>query len=413
MIDIPSGVRVYNPEEQKQISAIENTLASVFSLWGYDEIGLPYFEYYDVHKIALGENLEDKTFRFIDRYDGKTLVLRADFTAQIARYAASLKKIELPLKLYYRGTVFRYEPPKKNRLWEIKQAGIELIGSDKIEADAEIIAIAIGSMEELGIKDFQVDINNVAIFYEIKKILNLSDEKFKQFMSFIKRKELFSLKRFVDETKPPSALSDFILELPFYQGDVSLLEDLKIKLKEFPTLVGHIDRLIKIKEILDSYEISEKVIFDLSEPREFSYYTGIVFEIFTNKIKQPLGSGGRYDNLISKFNGKLPAVGAGFDINAIWEVVKEKKKVKKDFFIVNVFYDKSLAYKVAQSLRKKGYKVGRDLIDRPIEKSLEYAFSQGYDKVIVLGVDNNKEKAYLYSNKEKYTEKNIEELFNL
>ena len=208
-------------------------------------------------------------------------------------------------------------------------------------------------------------------------------------------------------------MSDFILELPFYQGDVSLLEDLKIKLKEFPTLVGHIDRLIKIKEILDSYEISEKVIFDLSEPREFSYYTGIVFEIFTNKIKQPLGSGGRYDNLISKFNGKLPAVGAGFDINAIWEVVKEKKKVKKDFFIVNVFYDKSLAYKVAQSLRKKGYKVGRDLIDRPIEKSLEYAFSQGYDKVIVLGVDNNKEKAYLYSNKEKYTEKNIEELFNL
>jgi len=235
-IDIPKGTRAFSPLETYQIKNIENTISSVFESWGYERINLPTFEYYEVHKKGIGNTLSNKTFRLVDRYEGETLVLRADYTAQIARYVASLKQKEFPIRFYYNGYVYRYVVPKAENLWERRQIGVELIGSEKPEADAEIIAVANKSLKSLGIENFQIDLNNTAIFYALKEILSLSNEEFNEFMEFIKRKEIFNLKKFCQQKKIPESLKQFITGIPTYQGDISLVKALKESLSDYSVL---------------------------------------------------------------------------------------------------------------------------------------------------------------------------------
>ncbi|MDQ7056018.1 MAG: ATP phosphoribosyltransferase regulatory subunit [Persephonella sp.] len=151
----------------------------------------------------------------------------------------------------------------------------------------------------------------------------------------------------------------------------------------------------------------------MERPKEISYYTGIVFEIFIKDFSKPVGQGGRYDNLISKYNGNVPATGFAFDVLSIWEYMKENKLIEKknykDFFIIDITSDKSLAYKISKKLREKGYKVGRDIIDREIKSSIRFAFNNRYRKVIVIGLDSTEKSIYIYSTEESFEKKSVQE----
>jgi len=218
-IDIPKGVRLFSPLESKLISQIERTITDTFELWGYREIKTPYFEFFDVHKKGIGENIANKTFKVIDRYKGDILTLRADFTAQIARYYSSLKEKPVPYRIYYTGTVFRYKTPKGENFWENRQSGVELIGVNSLEADIEILLLAINSLQNLGLDNFQIDLSSVNILYDIKELLNLSEEEFKEFVSFVKNKEIFNLEKFVKQRNLDENLANFIINIPLYQFD--------------------------------------------------------------------------------------------------------------------------------------------------------------------------------------------------
>jgi len=404
-IGIPDGVRVYNRKETFQIKQIEENIANTFEKWGYEEITLPSFEYYDVHIKGLGKDISQKTFKLVDRTSGETLCLRADFTSQIARYFSSLKQKRLPKRYYYKGNIFRYLPPKAGNLWEIRQIGIELIGSNRLEADAEIIAITSKALKNLGIQNFQIDINNTKLFTAIKNTLSFSEETFKEFMEYIKNREIFNLEKFCQKEGIRGALKEFIINIPKYQGDIDLITTLKEKVSNYSDIVKTLDELIKIYNIISIYGLSDKVVFDLGEPKEFSYYTGIVFEIFVYGFSKPLGQGGRYDNLIGKYNGNYPATGFAFDVLNIWEYMKKEKllpeKKEKDFFIIDLTENKKEALKIARILREKGYIVARDIVDRDYKESLKFAFEDGFKKVIVIGLDNDIESIYIFTTTQK------------
>ncbi|WP_457640572.1 ATP phosphoribosyltransferase regulatory subunit [Persephonella sp.] len=412
-IDIPAGVRVFNRKETSQIKSIQSKISDIFERWGYEEIILPSFEFFEVHKKGLGEEIENRAFKLIDRSNGEILTLRADFTSQIARYFATLKEKKFPKRYYYTGNIFRYVHPKADRLWERRQTGIELIGVPELEADAEVITVAAQALQNLNISDFQIDINNVEIFNEIKNILNLDDEEFKKFMNYIKNREIYYLQEFVNSRKIDENLRDFIINIPKLQGDISLIKELKEKVKIYPSLVEILKKLERIYSILFEYGIKDRIVFDLGEPKEFSYYTGLVFEIFIKDFSKPVGYGGRYDSLISKYNGEIPATGFAFDLFNIWEYMCEKglfeRKAEKDFYIIDLTSNKKLAYKIGKVLREKGYKVGRDIIKRDLKNSLKFAFDEGYRKVIVVGLDSVEKDVYIYTSEDSFEKLNINE----
>jgi Histidyl-tRNA synthetase len=125
-----------------------------------------------------------------------------------------------------------------------------------------------------------------------------------------------------------------------------------------------------------------------------------------------MGYGGRYDNLLSNYNGNHPATGFAFDLLAIYDYITKTTEIKneKDFYIIDTTEDKKLAYNIAKNLRTKGYTVARDIIKRDIDLSIDFAFKNGYKNVILITVENSGKKVYILKDKNKKEEASLEEI---
>ena len=140
---------------------MEDALLATLGRWGYHEIILPTFEYLDVLSPGLQARAIEKGYQLTDRTTGRTLVLRPDATAQIARTVAmGMLGERLPLRLAYRTTVFRYEPEHLGRDRELLQVGAELVGLPDMEADTEIIALMIECLRRIGVKSFKISLGH-------------------------------------------------------------------------------------------------------------------------------------------------------------------------------------------------------------------------------------------------------------
>ena len=408
-IDLPKGVRCFSVEDSFLLDYIEKTVEKTFKLWGYDKIILPTIEYYDVHSHIFSPDIRKNLFRIIDRFEGEILILRADFTTQIARYISSLKDKDFPIRLYYSGDVFRYTVPKGNKLYERKQIGIELIGVSQLEADAEVLAVATSCLKSLGIENFQIDINNVKLLQVLKQLLNLSSSDYQEFLSYIKNREIYKLESFVKPLNIDEKLKNFIISLPTLNGSIDMIKTQADQLKDYPDIYQVLQELIKIYTILQEYDLHKHVFFDLSEPREFDYYTGMVFEIFIKDFPKPVGYGGRYDRLLSQYNGNYPATGFAFETLYLFDYLKNLTldlSLQKDYYIIDTTEDKSLAYQIAKYLREKGFSVARDIVKREVDKSMDFAFKNGFKKVILITLENSEKKVYIFNHKKE------KEIFN-
>ena len=157
----PEGVKDYLPLELKFKKKIESNIANVFKNYGYLPITSPTFEYNDVF-CGMGGVKDNRVFKFLDR-DGALLVLRPDMTPAIARIAATAyNKKQLPLKFYYIESMFRTNENYQGKLREFTQAGIEFLGVNSIEADAEVVSAAINSLLEVGVKNFKIDLGHAS-----------------------------------------------------------------------------------------------------------------------------------------------------------------------------------------------------------------------------------------------------------
>lgn len=411
-VDLPKGVRDFDFRESFTIDSIEKKIEENFCLWGYEKLQLPLLEYYDVHAKSLAKTLLNNSFRIVDRYEGNTLILRPDFTAQVARYIAGLKEYDFPIRVYYKGDIFRYIIPKGNNLYERRQIGIELIGVSEIEADAEVIGVAVSCLLKLGLEDFQIDINSTKIFTAIKRLLNLDDNEFINFMRFIRNREIYELKSFLNKYRVSESLRHFILSIPKLKGDIDLMKKTAQNLDGFSELKEVFGELFKIYQILTDYNLDKYIFFDLGEPKEFDYYTGIVFEIFSKEFKTVIGTGGRYNNLISNYGKNIPATGFAFDIFSLLEILKTKVtfKERKDYYIIDTTDDKKTAYILSSKLREKGYTVARDIVKRDVEISKQIAFKKGYRNVVIIKLENLEKKLYIFSKDGKVKVESIEDI---
>lgn len=156
----PAGVRDYLPFAVDKLRAIERRVLDCMAGWGYRQIMTPTMEYYDTVGVASSTS-DQKLFKLLNNR-GTTMVLRSDMTAPIARVVSSLLKEEpLPLRLSYHANVFRAIEEEAGREAEFFQTGVELVGDDSPDADAEVIALAVASLQAAGVKSFKIAVGHV------------------------------------------------------------------------------------------------------------------------------------------------------------------------------------------------------------------------------------------------------------
>jgi ATP phosphoribosyltransferase regulatory subunit len=320
---VPVGMATILPRAAKQVRRLEGDLLAHVNRWGYDEIILPTFEYLDVLTPGLEPELIEHCYQFVDRTTGRTLLLRPDATAQIARTVAmGLTGTTLPLRLSYRTSVFRYEREHAGRGREIFQVGAELIGLADVASDSEVIAMMIECLYAIGLQSFTVSLGHVGFIKGLLMRSGLSATAQKSAEQAAARKDLPRLEEVLASERISKRAARTIREAPELYGQEEVLARGRVLAAGDPALAAPLERLAQVYELLCAAGHRSSLLLDLGEFRGFDYYDGVVFDVFAEGMGAEIGGGGRYDHLIGRFGRPLPSTGFGLDVDRLFRTVK-------------------------------------------------------------------------------------------
>jgi ATP phosphoribosyltransferase regulatory subunit len=386
---LPRGARNYLPDEASRKRHVETGLLGIFARWGYREIVTPSFEFFDVLSFGTDVALQGHMFTFVDRETGRLLALRADITPQIARVMATrLRDEPRPVRLAYVASVFRDDSSPMARSRELHQAGVELVGLEKPEAEVEIIAMAIEGLRALGLHRFQLDLGHPDFVRGLAEEAGADADQRDELRRALSRKDSATLGRLVAALAPPPAVREALLALPTLVGHEEIL-DRAAALACGERSGRAVQNLSEVYRLLAIYGLADAVLFDLGEVRGFDYYSGLHFEAYVAGFGTSVAGGGRYDQMLGRFGFECPAVGFAFDVGGLMAVMDAQGVAVAlpgpDFFIVDFTPEKTAALSLARRLRDLGASVARDIVTRGLEDSLAYARAQRARRVLVVG----------------------------
>ena len=309
---IPPGALDLTGEAVRRRRALQRATMGALEQAGFEELIPPTFEYEDTFIRAGGPGVAERLVRFPDR-DGRILALRYDFTASLARVAATtFSAASGTLRLCYSGKVFRQEPERGGRPREMLQVGAELLGQGDLAADIEIVRLTLTLLAAAGLKDFQVNLGHVGV---LAAGLDTLEEPLRtDVRRWIDRKDRGSLRAALAGL---SGDAGALMTLPFVIGRREALEDAA---KTAPkTSRPGLQHLLMLDAALTAKERAH-IVYDLGEVRGLEYYTGIHFELYIAGAGRAAGAGGRYDDLMGRFGRPMSAVGVALDLDTIVEV---------------------------------------------------------------------------------------------
>jgi len=388
---LPKGVSDFLPEKADKIGYIERKIERVFELWGFRRIIPPSLEFQEVMSLGLDEELKERTFRFDDRHTGKLLAIPPDITPQVARIVATrMRGYPLPHRLCYTGRVLRHAELQSGRSREIFQAGVELIGLDSPEADAEMVAMAIEVLRGLGLNDFKVDIGQIDFFRSIMEQSGLAPHLRRPIQEAIAKKDSSAVRTILENAEIDDAVKEAISAIPrLFGGREVLAEAGRAALNDRAGRA--LDNIAQVLDILDIYGVADYLTIDLGEIRGLDYHTGITFEGFVTGLGEPVCSGGRYDGLTARYGFPAPATGFAFNILALLSALERRPDVEasktRDFLLFNLRDDRRDVLEIAQCLRRRGFTTARDIIRRDFDRSLDYAKKTNILRMMVIGGD--------------------------
>ncbi len=392
-ISLPRGVSDFLPDRTAKIEQIAARIGRVFELWGFRKVLTPMLEHEDVMAIGLGDDLKGKSYRFEERQTGRLLAFPSDITPQIARIVATrLSASPLPHRLSYNGRVLRQTELQTGRSREIFQSGVELIGLDSPEADAEMVAMAVEALQELGFSDFKIDLGQVEFCRGVIAASALTGQPLANLLEALTRKDASAVQRIVAESPLTAESKAEISALPRLFGGREILTTAR-KITSNSRSLAALDNLEQVLEILDIHGISDLLTIDLGETRGLGYHTGITFEGFVNGVGEPVCSGGRYDNLTASYGFAAPATGFTFNLLSLLQALEGTPElqsgIRMDFLLFNKRDSRREALQLARTLRCAGYTTARDIIRRGYDNSLEYARRMNFRCMLVINEDSN------------------------
>ena len=389
-MNIPKGLNDLLPGEVLKRRLLENRISKIFTQWGYQEIITPTFEFYEILAKGAGSIMKKEMIKFFDR-EGNIIAFRPEMTTSIARVASTKMQPEpKPSRLYYIGNVFRYDDKVGNQR-EFCQAGVELIGVNSKEADAEVIALAVESLKNSGLRKFFIDIGHINLFNGIMQSIKAKEERKQEIKDAILNKNFVLLEKILSIEDIKDKEKEYILKMPTLRGKEEVLEEAE-KIIDNQLSAAALKEIKEVYHLLRDYGLEEYILIDLGIIRDFDYYTGIIFEGYTDYMGFPICGGGRYDNLCSKFGEDLPSTGFAIGIERLATTLEKEDANSLKLGRLNkylVYYQNNTTYFknaliTAEKLRKKGLIVELEIGKREYDKVLSYARLKGIKYILII-----------------------------
>ena len=383
---ILKGFRDFLPEEQIARANMVEIIRKSYELFGFSPIETPTLEYSDILTGKYGDEGDKLMYRFKDNGD-RDVALRYDLTIPLARVVAQYGNIKKPFKRYQIANVFRADNPQKGRYREFCQCDADIVGSESINADAEILALTAKTLENLGIKNYEIKVNDREILGALSDEIGILKEKNNNFFRILDRFDKVGKQQTVDDLRQEGITekqAGLVIEA-IEKGMES--EIIANSLSKNKILKDKINRLSDIGR-------NSKIVFDFSIARGLDYYTGMIFEVkLTNALEfGSVLSGGRYDNLIGTFaNKSIPAVGMSVGVDRLFAALQELKLVPEIKTVTKVLvanFDKNLGAKysqIANILREAGINTEVLYEFSDLKKNLKYASDREIPFVVIIG----------------------------
>ena len=391
----PRGTRDFFPEDMIKRNWIADTIRAAAESFGYGNISTPGIESWELlgKKGGGGEEIKKEVYVFEDK-SGRELGLRFEFTASFARFLANNPQLPKPFKRYQMGPFWRYDRPQAGRYREFFGCEIDIAGSPRPEADAEIIAVTCEIFRRLGFKDFTVRISNRQLLEGMVRAVGVKKDKVVDVFRSIDKLDKIGVEGVKQELKS-RGIGKLIPEIMKFIG----IKGCGNVSKKAGQLIGNdsvgkegLENLRTVIECVEKAGFGKSLLVDLSIVRGLEYYTGCVFEIAVKGGSLSLGGGGRYDNLVELYGGNpTPCVGIGLGFERIFETMVKEGMFKlpgasAKAFVVTV--DKKFlkqAVELASKLRALDVSCDTDLMGRNLRKQLECGNARGIPWAVFVG----------------------------
>lgn len=381
----PKGTQDILPADSAKWQYVENVARETFKKYNYGEIRTPMFEHYEVISRSVGDTTDIVTKEMYDFHDkgDRHITLRPEGTAPVVRSYVENKlfapEVQKPVKVYYIGSMFRYERPQAGRLREFHQLGVECFGSKNPATDVETIAMAYQLFNTLGIKDVTLHLNSLGntesrLAYRQALI---------DYLTPMRESLSKDSQRRLDEN-------------PLRVLDSKEKED-KVAVENAPSILDYLDEesqahFDEVRTMLDSLNIP--YVIDTNMVRGLDYYNHTIFEFITtiDKSELTICAGGRYDSLVEYFGGPETAgFGFGLGLERLL-LVLDKQGIELpveenlDVYIAVLGSGANgKALELVQAIRYQGFKAERDYLGRKIKAQFKSADTFKAKTVITLG----------------------------
>lgn len=380
---VPPGMRDLLPGESSRARRVSDRILSQMQRWGYREVVTPTMEYFDTLIRGEGTEAGDRLFKLVDR-GGELLALRPEMTTSVARLITThLRGHPLPFRVAYAGQVFRGSETGSGRLREFPQVGCELIGAGTLEADAEIVALAVEALEASGTQGCSISLGHVGFLQGMLAGLALPDEGAREVRAFLYQKDFVGLRAILDRYGIPATRADALSQLPVLSGPGAIHDARRLAgTAESERVLGDLEDLMKR---LAAYGVGDIVRVDLSIIRDFEYYTGIVFEGHTSALGYPLLGGGRYDRLLEGFGAAYPATGFAVRVDRVLASSGPGESTwTPDVAVTFADGARVEALRLASALRERDLSVTVEILGRPWDEVAREAIAAGVPRVILV-----------------------------
>ena len=285
-----------------------DAFVGAFASWGYGLVDTPLVEPLDTVAAGVGPAGQSQLFRFMDS-DGSLLAVVGERTVSVARVVATqLRDGPFPMRLCYAGPVLRNQALLGGRRREELQAGCELLGAPGLDADAESVALAAEALSRAGLRGVQIDVGHVDVLPGLLEGAGLAAAARERVLGALAARDLVAVEEALEGTDVGDAERDLLLRFPALRGGRELL-DLAARDLRAERPLRAIEQLAGLWELLMAHGLDGTVNLDLGAVRDWDYYTGPTFELFSGDLGFPLGSGGRYDRLLGRLGADRPATG--------------------------------------------------------------------------------------------------------